>query len=769
MTADDLQKSLQSANGSVAGLAQVVSAEGASAALAQPGADEPEFAAEQEHLTATYHTILSVAKLAQQRLEKLASQAAADKGSMAAELTMNTATADDLTEMWADFAAINRIVDGYNLSHDLEAKKLAACELLLRQPYFARITLRYREGAEPKELYLGTAGLSDENYRRVVVDWRSPVAEVYYNQQMGHTSYAADGRTISVDMLGRRQYDIEGNRLNAYFDTDVAIQDSLLLASLSHERTSQMKAITATIQREQNQVIRAEDVDALAVWGVAGSGKTSVMMQRLAYLFFQQRETLDASRVFLISPNPVFSHYISGVLPDMGERNPQTFTWDEFAALVMPEGRGAGKTAVPVENLRRIERALDGLELDQRDFRDIECDGVRILSADQAWRAVQKFANVPAGPRRLNLAREELTSRVESRIGQLASEDAVLEEIEALPFDMQIRIFDELVTVIPEEEEQSIRLRYMRWKLRDALRAVADDRWLRIDRIAMRMLGASGVSSLEWLYAKMVVTGYGNGDAQYVMIDEVQDYTAAQLLTLAKYFNRAKFMTLGDGNQAIKAGCATPAQVEDALLGARGSLKTCELLTSYRSTPEIIALFALLARGVGAEGGQSHLLVQSVQRQGMKPTLVECADDETWRAQLQAAAARAGGAAEGDGGAAGGGDDAQPLGLTAVVAPNGYAASELESVLGDAAVRVSDSSALPDSGVVLITLGLAKGLEFDHVIVPDVSERSFPVTSGKAEEDRDLARRRLYTTLSRATRRLTLLARGTATPALGLE
>ena len=99
------------------------------------------------------------------------------------------------------------------------------------------------------------------------------------------------------------------------------------LASLSHERTSQMKAITATIQREQNQVIRAEDVDALAVWGVAGSGKTSVMMQRLAYLFFQQRETLDASRVFLISPNPVFSHYISGVLPDMGERNPQTFTW----------------------------------------------------------------------------------------------------------------------------------------------------------------------------------------------------------------------------------------------------------------------------------------------------------------------------------------------------------------------------------------------------------------------------------------------------------
>lgn len=768
MTADDLQKSLQSANGPVAGCAQAVSAEGASGALAQPGTDEPEFAAEQAHLSATYHTILSVAKLAQQRLEKLASQAAADKGSMAAELTMNTATADDLTEMWADFAAINRIVDGYNLSHELEAKKLAACELLLRQPYFARITLRYREGAEPKELYLGTAGLADENYKRVVVDWRSPVAEVYYNQDMGRTSYTADGRTISVDMLGRRQYDIEGDCLNAYFDTDVAIQDSLLLASLSHERTSQMKAITATIQKEQNRVIRCEDVPALAVWGVAGSGKTSVMMQRLAYLFFQQRDTLDASRVFLISPNPVFSHYISGVLPDMGERNPQTFTWDQFASLVMPAGEGMGKVAVPVDDLRAMESALAAFEFDQRDFRDVEQDGIRLISADQAWRAVAKFANVPAGPRRINLAREELLGRVEARIGQLASEDWVLEEIEALPFDMQIRIFDELVTVIPEEDERDVRLRYVRWKLREGLRAVADDQWLRMDRIAMRLSGKSGVVPLERLFAKMVVTGHGNSDAQYVMIDEVQDYTAAQLLVLAKYFNRAKFMTLGDGNQAIKAGCATPSQVEDALLGARGSLKICELLTSYRSTPEIIALFAQLARGVGAEEGQSHLLVQSVQRQGMKPSVVECASDDEWRAELQARVAHARGAAEGEG-ASGDGCDAQPLGLTAVVAPNGYAASELESVLGDAVVRVSDSSSLPDAGVVLITLGLAKGLEFDHVIVPDTSERSFPVTSGKTEEDRDLARRRLYTTLSRATGRLTLLARGTVTPALSLE
>ena len=199
-----------------------------------------------------------------------------------------------------------------------------------------------------------------------------------------------------------------------------------------------------------------------------------------------------------------------------------------------------------------------------------------------------------------------------------------------------------------------------------------------------------------------------------------------------------------------------------------GRSRPASCSTSYRSTPEIIALFAQLARGVGAEGGQSHLLVQSVQRQGMRPAAVECASDGEWRTQLRAAVALARGAAEGQG-VPGDANDAQPLGLTAVVAPNGYAASELESVLGDAAVRVDDSSSLPDGGVVLITLGLAKGLEFDHVIVPDASERSFPVTSGKTEDECDLARRRLYTTLSRATGRLTLLARGELTPALSLE
>ena len=122
--------------------------------------------------------------------------------------------------------------------------------LLLREPYFAKIALQFKEGAPAKELYIGSAGISDENYRRLVVDWRSPVAEVYYNQTMGPTSYVADGRTIHVDLQLRRQFEIEEDRLITYFDSDVAIEDKLLLVSLSRGRSAHMQAITATIQRE---------------------------------------------------------------------------------------------------------------------------------------------------------------------------------------------------------------------------------------------------------------------------------------------------------------------------------------------------------------------------------------------------------------------------------------------------------------------------------------------------------------------------------------
>ena len=206
-----------------------------SAATGQEATD-PVFAAEQAHLSETYDKLEKIGRDAIAAMEAVARDAAEDKKSMAEELAVNFATWDDILETHADIVAMNNIIEAHDMANSVQAERLRAVEVLLREPYFAKIALQFKEGHPAKELYIGSAGISDENYRRLVVDWRSPVAEVYYNQTMGPTSYVADGRTIHVDLQLRRQFEIEEDRLITYFDSDVAIEDKLLLASLSRGR-----------------------------------------------------------------------------------------------------------------------------------------------------------------------------------------------------------------------------------------------------------------------------------------------------------------------------------------------------------------------------------------------------------------------------------------------------------------------------------------------------------------------------------------------------
>lgn len=700
--------------------------------------DDPVFREEQLHLSDTYAKLQEIGRELVRKMERTRAAAAADKRSMSEELAPNFATYADAMETYADFAAMNRVIDAYNLAQDADAERLANVELLLKQPYFAKVALQFKPGQKPKELYIGTAGIADEAYRRLVVDWRSPVAEVYYNQDTGPTSYVADGRTIDVDLKLRRQFDIDEDRLNAYFDTTVAIQDSLLLASLSKRRTAQMQAITATIQKEQNQVVRHEDVPVLLVSGIAGSGKTSVLLQRIAYLFYQMRGSLDAREVFLITPNPVFRDYIAGVLPDLGERNPESLTWNEFARGLLPLDRGIGEANVPLAALTRIDAAVRDFEFDAFDFRDIRVRDVRLVSADSIRKLSDKLRRIPAGPHRVTLMREELHARLEARLAQMAGTDETLDALSTLSLDEQLRIFHEAIAPADEQEERALALRYLRDRYADAFAAVDNDDWLRIDRIGMRLLGTDGLSPLEWLYLKMALTGLGNPNAKYVMIDEVQDYTAAQLAVLTRYFRRAHFLLLGDPNQAIAPGTATFDEVRAVFEAARGPVEECRLMTSYRSTPEITELFASLL------GEDERTNISAVQRADEPPIIVSCPDETSYAAALREAVAAAR-------------DDE---GLSAVIAPWKHEAKRLQKLLGDDAPPLADDTvSLPAQGIVLITLKLAKGLEFDRVIVPDASERVFPA-------DDPLSRRRLYTTLSRATRSLVVLAHGELTPLL---
>lgn len=700
--------------------------------------DDPIFQQEQAHLTELYAKLTQIRDDISAELERTHATSVRDLLEMSEEvnvdvLDLDDPNYDDLAEAAASIEALNSIIDAYNQFHDVNTDKLRRVMLLLLQPYFAKVTLEMRPGRPPRDVYIGAAGMTDERSRPLVVDWRSPVAETYYNQQMGPTSFEVDGRTRNVNLTLRRQFDIVRDRLNMYFDTTVAIQDSLLLGALKKHHTEKLQAITATIQREQNEVVRHEDVPVLLVNGIAGSGKTSVLLQRIAFLLYRNRKTLRADQVWLFTPNSVFENYIDTVLPSMGEANPQTFTWRAFVNAQGAGERDLGEGSDP-DTLLRMEELAHGLVIEEDDLREIRVDGVALLKQGQVKSAVEKFSEFEVGPRFTALVKEELHDRLNRRLSQMAKDEELQEEMLGLDVEQQVEIFGETILADDDDETLAYAKRFVEARYASAHDEIERLAWLRFDRIGMRLLGQKALSATEWLWLRLIFTGVGERDARFVMIDEVQDYTVTQLMVLARYFSRAHFLLLGDEHQAIYEGTASFEQIADIFRQTHGSVDECRLLTSYRSSPEITALFT------GLLDEREQLRLTSVQRPGVEPVIRSFAEKDAYLAALREAVAEPG------------------EGLTAVVAESDARVNWLSKQLGDAAKVIRGDVSLPARGVVLMPLRVAKGLEFDHVIVPDAQAEVYP--------DTPLARRRLYTALSRAMHRVTVLAQGEMTPLL---
>jgi DNA helicase-2/ATP-dependent DNA helicase PcrA len=691
------------------------------------------FEQEQAHLSEVYAKLEQIRDDLTADIESDHEGAAQDLRDMSEEIRFNFSSHDETMETLAAIETLNSVIDAYNQYHDFKLDELRRAILLLRQPYFAKVTLKMRPGRPPRDVYIGAAGMTDERSIPFIVDWRSPVAETYYNQQMGETSYLVDGKVRTVELMLRRQFDIVRDKLNMYFDTTVAIEDSLLLSALKANHTEKLKAITATIQREQNTVVRHEDVPVLLVSGIAGSGKTSVMLQRIAYLFYNERKTLDPKQVFLFTPNQMFVRYIDTVLPTLGESNPQTVTWDGFMASLGLSDRNSGAEGDAAE-LAELEAAVSGMEIEQADLREIAIDGVKLLTTAQIKNALDKFSRIPVGPRLAALVEEELHEKLERRFDALAKDDEIQEEMLGLDIDDQLEYFDSTIAPYDEEETRALARIYVSKRFASAHDAIDTAAWLRIDRIGMRLLGRSDLTAAEWLYTKLLVAGGQAKHVRYVMVDEVQDYTAVQLMVLARYFSQAHFLLLGDENQAIFEHAASFDEIRAIFSKVHGDVAECALTTSYRSSPEITALFAsLLDDGVARN-------LSSVQREGTKPQVIVAPDRDGYLAELRRLVEEASG------------ED----GLAAIIVQRKETAHWLKKQLGDSVRALERTDTLPARGVVLLTLALAKGLEFDQVIVADADGRDYPETP--------LARRRLYTAISRAMHKVALLAQGELTP-----
>jgi DNA helicase II / ATP-dependent DNA helicase PcrA len=247
------------------------------------------------------------------------------------EVKVNTDTFDDFLETIIGLRQEAQALSVSQSTHRHASSRLSTLARMKEVPYFGRIDFVEEGYSSQEQIYIGISSLSDtsgENF--LIYDWRAPVSSIYYDYQPGSVKYETPGGTIQGDLEKKWQYLIRGGILQSMFDTSLTIGDEILQQVLGNRTDKQMHNIVATIQKDQNRIIRHDTGRLLIVHGAAGSGKTSAALQRIAYLLYKYRDRLNADQIILFSPNSIFSSYVSNVLPELGEENMQQVTFQEY-------------------------------------------------------------------------------------------------------------------------------------------------------------------------------------------------------------------------------------------------------------------------------------------------------------------------------------------------------------------------------------------------------------------------------------------------------
>ncbi len=464
---------------------------------------------------------------------------------------------------------------------DEKTKKVRNLLRIKDKPYFGSFIFN------DEEIYLGITSVKKEmDY--IVYDWRAPICSLFYDFELGHAKYTSPGGSEEGEITQKRQYRIEKGKLKHVFDTNINIDDDLLQEVLAESSNEKMKNIVNTIQMEQNRVIRDESTKAMIVQGIAGSGKTSVALHRIAFLLYKI-EYLTSQNVLIFSPNNVFTEYISNVLPDLGEENTLQTTYHQFASSFISEYER-------VESYSSfVERFYKGVRQDN--------DLIGFKLSDSSIKCIESYA--------------KLYTKAARFIGDLEYKKQVipmdeLNELLHMRFDKQ-PLF-ERVELIAEK----INNRYFKGikgdynKILSALYKIAN---FKKDYIAiyknlfetllfkeqyphpirknenLRNLSGNVIhyeDASPFIYLKCLLEGFPyQVHVRHVVIDEAQDYTYLQYKIMKRIFKNATFTILGDIHQTVN-----PYYHYESLQVLEGIFKEnhqyVELKKSYRSSPEII-------------------------------------------------------------------------------------------------------------------------------------------------------------------------------------
>lgn len=712
------------------------------------------------------------------------------------DVRMNFSDATELGETWTSIMQQKEILMERERSHRVAFEAVEKLAKMHDNPYFARIDFA-EDGCKPEQIYIGRASLvGDDGETFWVYDWRAPVSSLFYDHEPGLVSYDTPEGEIDGELTLKRQFVIRAGKLKHVFDTDETVGDDILQAVLSEKSDTSMKSIVATIQKEQNRIIRDEKHRLLVVQGAAGSGKTSAALQRVAYLLYRFRQSLTPDQIVLFSPNPVFKGYISRVLPDLGEANMRQMTFRELIearlgrrfqvedlfsqteALNSSEGTAEGaarERAVRYKGSEHffltVERYFDRLENEGIRFRPLRFRGDTIASADEmatqyySIKASEGFAYRAASLRKWLLAK--LAAWADSQLDQPWVEEAAEladdEEIQRAyvqirrgggfhedAFDDEDRMTDALMKRAVEAAVEPLRKAVKSYRFLDAVgtyrelfrsRSLFTDcspdgklpegwEWMAAraeETLARKIIDHEDATPLLYLMEGLEGFRKVEGDIRHLFVDEAQDYSPFQAAYLRRRFPQARLTVLGDFNQAIYAGSQDSGGFGGwTRLMAKEDTAVWRLTTSYRSTRQIVEFSRkILLPEEAAE-------IRPFQRDGEEPRLMRCRDGaqlaDTVAADIRSLLEQGHGT----------------IGVIAKSAKEcGNAAALLKERLPDEVpvTYVTGGSAELPRGVSVLPSYLAKGIEFDAVVVWDASAARYG-----QERDRKL----LYTVCTRA-------------------
>ncbi|MEX0877225.1 MAG: UvrD-helicase domain-containing protein [Phycisphaerales bacterium] len=600
---------------------------------------------------------------------------------------------------------------------------------LVEAPYFGRIDLASGDGETDQPVYVGLNSFADPHSdEQLVHDWRAPISSMFYDFELGPAHYEAPSGRHEHDIVRKRQYQIEQRQLKFMLDTALSIQDDILREALSRSSDDKMKNIVATIQREQNAIIRDEDSRTLIIQGAAGSGKTSIALHRIAYLLYRFRDTISSNEVLVVSPNGVFADYISKVLPEMGEQMVLETTMESIASVLL----GAGfKIQTFAEQVAILLDAKDE-KYAQRVRDKSSPEFLAKLDAYIAHMRTTNFTPAPVSIPPYTLDADFIAAQFKKRAA-MPIRDQITRVIESIVEHMSVNYQKKIAGPARTQLRKDITAMFRI----TALKPLYKDfyKWLGSPEMFKKAKGGrfeyADVFPLIYL-ARLVETLPALARVKHVVIDEMQDYTPIQYRVIEQLFNCNKTI-LGDRNQAVSPLSSTNAEsIRDALTGAQ-----CVYMhKSYRSSLEITALSQTI---------QHNADLESIERHDEKPVLVRCvgADEEAQAIAGEIDRFRQ--------------SDHNTMGI---ICKTDAQATELHERLAGRVkgLHLLDARSTTFSGGVMIaTAYLAKGLEFDRVVVPDVSETNYNAT---------IDRHMLYVACTRAMHRLTLTTAAELSPFL---